>query len=110
MARVAGLYLYLLVGFCFFVFLFLFFWVCFFYTNSIFVKIISWNVTHVLERKGNVLFNDALNTFYIWLSGFGHMVKNHSDSVRKNTLPPIHGLLFFISSKASFKCIIPQTG
>ena len=35
------------------------------------------------ERKeGNVLFNDALNTFYLWLHGVGHMVKDHSDSKR----------------------------
>ena len=32
----------------------------------------------VLERKGNVLFNDALNTFYLRLYGVGHMVKDHS--------------------------------
>ena len=24
----------------------------------------------MLERKGNVLFNDALNTFYLWLYGY----------------------------------------
>ena len=50
------------------------------------------------ERKeGNILFNDALNTFYLRLYGVGHMVKEHSDSKRGN-LPP-HGLLFLISSK-----------
>ena len=36
----------------------------------------------------NVLFNDALSTFYLRL----------------------YGLLFPISSKGSFICIIPQTG
>ena len=35
------------------------------------------------KEEGNVLFNDALNTFYLRLSGFGHMVKNHSDCERK---------------------------
>ena len=35
------------------------------------------------------------------------MVKDHSDSERGNQLPP-HGLLFPISSKGSFKCIIPD--
>ena len=39
------------------------------------------------ERKGNVLFNDALNTFYLQLYGVGHMVKDHSDSERGNPLP-----------------------
>ena len=42
--------------------------------------------------NGNVLFNDALNTFYLWLYGVRHMVKNHSDSEKGNLLP--HGLLF----------------
>ena len=57
----------------------------------------------------NVLFNDALNTFYLQLYGIRHMVKDHSDSERGNPVPP-HGLLFPISSKGSFICIIPQTG
>ena len=35
------------------------------------------------------------------------MVKDHSDSEGGNPLPP-HGLLFPISSKGSFVCIIPQ--
>ena len=34
------------------------------------------------KRKGNVLFNDTLNTFYLRLYGVGHMVKDHSDSER----------------------------
>ena len=32
------------------------------------------------ERERNVLFNDALNTFYLLLYGIRHMVKDHSDS------------------------------
>ena len=35
------------------------------------------------RKEGNVLFNDTLNTFYLWLYGVGHMVKYHSDSERK---------------------------
>ena len=35
------------------------------------------------RKEGNVLFNDALNTFYLRLYGVGHMVKYHSDSERK---------------------------
>ena len=61
------------------------------------------------ERERNVLFNDALNTFYLRLYGFGHMIKDHSDSEKGHPLPP-HGLLFPINSKGSFICIIPQTG
>ena len=53
---------------------------------------------YILYKEGNVLFNDALNTFYLRLYGVGHMVKDHSDSERGNPLPP-HGLLFPISSK-----------
>ena len=53
------------------------------------------------RKEGNVLFNDALNTFYLRLYGVGHMVKNHSDSERGNPLPP-HGLLFPISSKVFY--------
>ena len=35
-------------------------------------------------RERNVLFNDALNTFYLWLYGVRHMVKDHSDSEKGN--------------------------
>ena len=65
--------------------------------------------TSNLQLEGNVLINDALNTFYLRLYGVTHMVKDHSESERGNLLPP-HGLLFLISSKGSFICIIPQTG
>ena len=50
------------------------------------------------ERERNVLFNDALNIFYLRLYGVGHMVKDHSDSERGNLLPS-HGLLFPISRR-----------
>ena len=62
-----------------------------------------------VRKEGNVLFNDALNTFYLRLYGVRHMVKDHSYSERENPLP-LHRLLFPISSKGSFICIIPQTG
>ena len=51
-------------------------------------------------KKGNILFNNALNTFYSWLHGVRHMIKDHSDSERGNLLPP-HGLFSPISSKGS---------
>ena len=44
-------------------------------------------------KEGNVLFNDALNTFYLRLYGVRHMVKDHSDHERENPLLP-HGLFF----------------
>ena len=61
----------------------------------------------ITTKEGNVLFNDALNTFYLRLYGVRHMVKDHSDSERRNPLPP-HGLLFSINSKGSFICTIPD--
>ena len=61
------------------------------------------------ERDRNVLFNDALNTFYLRLYGIRHMVKDHSDSAKGNPLPP-HRLLLSINSKGSFICTIPQAG
>ena len=50
-------------------------------------------------KEGNILFNNALNTFYVRLYGIRHMVKDHSDSERANPLPP-HGLLFSIKLTA----------
>ena len=35
------------------------------------------------EKEGNGLFNDALNTFYLRLYAFRHMIEDHSDSERK---------------------------
>ena len=61
------------------------------------------------KKERNVLFNDALNTFYLRLYGVRHMVGDRSDSERGNPLPP-HGLHFPISSMGSFICIITQTG
>ena len=54
-----------------------------------------------IQKEGNALFNDTLNTFYLRLYGVGHMVKDHSDS---------HMGYFPISSNGSFICTIPQTG
>ena len=40
----------------------------------------------VIWKEGNVLFNDALNTFYLRLYGVRHMVKDHSDSEREREM------------------------
>ena len=50
-----------------------------------------------------MLFNDALNIFYLRLYGVRHMADDHSDSERKHLLPS-HGLLFLISSNDSSIC------
>ena len=60
-------------------------------------------------RERNVLFNDALNTFYLQLYGVRHVVKDHSDSEKGNPLL-LHRLLLSINTKGSFICTIPQTG
>ena len=44
--------------------------------------------TWYVVKEGNVLFNDAFNTFYLPLYGVRHMVKDHSDSGRGNLLLP----------------------
>ena len=53
------------------------------------------------QKEGNVLFNDAFNTFFLRLYDVWHMVKDHSNSERENPVPP-HGLLFPINSKVFF--------
>ena len=68
----------------------------------------SYFITIKISQR-NVLFNDALNTFYLRLYGVRHMVKDHSDSEKGNPLSP-HRLLLSINSKGSFICTIPQTG
>ena len=50
------------------------------------------------RKEGNVLFNDALNTFYLRLYGVRHMVKDHSDSERGNSLLP-HGFSFRLAAR-----------
>ena len=39
-----------------------------------------------IRKEGNVLFNDALNTFYLRLYGVRHMVKDHSDRERERNI------------------------
>ena len=52
----------------------------------------------LLLKEGNVLFSDALNTFYLQLYGIGHLVKDHSDSEKRNTLLP-HGFSFQLAAR-----------
>ena len=47
------------------------------------------------------------STHFIYGYMASNMVKDHLDSEKENLLPP-HGLLFLISSKGSFICIIPD--
>ena len=50
------------------------------------------------RKEGNVLFNDALNTFYLRLYGVRHMVKDHSDSKRGNFFQLAARVLLYASS------------
>ena len=94
---------------------FFLFHVCLFLSRSyLFLRVVDTSFLNYFkqilsERERNVLFNDALNTFYLRLYGVRHMVKDHSDSEKGNPLPP-HRLLLSINSKGSFICTIPQTG
>ena len=78
-------------------------------SSFIFLFQITFKKHYICVKQGsiwNVLFNNTLNTFYLWLYGVRHMIKDHSDSERGNLVPP-NGLLFPISSKGSFIFIIP---
>ena len=59
-------------------------------------------ITDTVKRERNVLFNDALNTFYLLLYGVIHMVKDHSDSEKGNPPHAIGRVLLYAPS--------PQTG
>ena len=70
----------------------------------------AYNAAHDWEGLKEMFYLTTHSThFILWLYGIRHMVKDHSDSEIENPLP-LHGLLFPISSKGYFICIIPQTG
>ena len=54
------------------------------------------------RKEGNVLFNEALNTFYLRLYGIRHMVEDHSSSKIANLLLSSHRLLFLINNKGFY--------
>ena len=64
--------------------------------------------TKIKGRK-EMFYLTTHSTNCLRLYGVRHMVKDHSNNERGNPLAP-HELLFPISSKGSFICIIPQTG
>ena len=54
--------------------------------TSIEVKIYTMHGTLLTGRKEeNILFNEVLGTFYLWLYGVRHIVKDHSSSERVET-------------------------
>ena len=62
--------------------------------------------TPVWWKEGNVLFNDALNTFDYIYSYMDQTYCKGLQLMRGNQLPTLHGLLFPISIKGSFTCTI----
>ena len=59
-----------------------------------------WGITVYTEwKEGNLLFNDALKTFYLRLYGVRYMVKDHSDSERGNPLPHYMGYSFRLAAR-----------
>ena len=50
------------------------------------------------KKEGNVLFNGALDTFYLLLHSVGQIVKNHSDS-KTRTLLPLHGYFICLPTR-----------
>ena len=46
------------------------------------------------RKEGNVLFNKALNRFFLRLFDVGHIVKDHSARKWKPAVVTLHGLLF----------------
>ena len=54
---------------------------------------------HVCGRKErNVLFNNALNTFYLQLFSIRHMVKDHSE-IREILMVSLHGQLIHLAAR-----------
>ena len=60
------------------------------------------------RKEENVLFNDTLNTFYLWLYGVTHMVKDHSDSKREETRCRHMGYSFRLATKVLLYASSPQ--
>ena len=64
----------------------------------------------LMQSTHDVFYLTTHSTHFILrLYGIRYMVKDHSDSKKGNPLAP-HGLVFLISSKGYFMCIIPHTG
>ena len=62
------------------------------------------NTEIILGRK-EMFYLTTHSTHFI----YGYIASDHSDSEKRNPLPP-HRLLFLINSKDSFICTIPHTG
>ena len=73
------------------------------------MKLVGFSTSNkVKEGRKEMFYLTTHSTHFIYgyMASDIIMVKNNTDSERGNPLPP-HGLLFPISSKGSFICIIP---
>ena len=83
--------------------------VCLIRSNNLSYLFIIFVVLKIFMQEGRtILFNNAFNTFYLF--GIIHILKDHSDSQRGNTLLLLHELLFSIRNKGIFICTILKTG
>ena len=46
------------------------------------------------RKEGNILFNDALNTFYSPLYGVRHMVKDYSDTTKETSCRQVLAIVY----------------
>ena len=61
--------------------------------------IYSYMASHIwLRKEGNVLFNDALNTFYLQLYGVTHMVKEGRKEMFYLTMHSTHFIYGYMAS------------
>ena len=56
-------------------------------------------ITNKIRKEGIILFNEALNTFYIRLYGVEHMTKDHSDSYSGTPPPTVHEIHFRLAAR-----------
>ena len=77
--------------------------------SEVFVVTVAVGITCIKGANGMFYLTTHSTHFILRLFGVRHMIKDHSDSERRNPLPSLHGI-FPISSKGFFICAIPQTG
>ena len=71
------------------------------------IYIISYHIISYIisyQRERDVLFNDALNTFYLRLYGVRHMVKDHSDIISYHIS---YHIIYHISYHILYYIILP---
>ena len=58
------------------------------------------------RKEGSVLFNDALNTFYLWLYGIGYMVKEREREMFYLTTHSTHFIYGYMASDIWLRTIL----